>query len=118
MATFTLSDETTSATLNAADQLDGGAEHDVLALFGSRTGAAMSKTPVRLVIADKHPVVLQGLISLLGSERTFTIVASCSNGTECVGIIRKLRPDVALLDMSMPGLNGLEILDIVRAEDL
>ena len=78
----------------------------------------MSNTTVRLVIADDHPVVLQGLISLLGSKRPFTIVASCSNGTESISIIRKLRPDVALLDTSLPGPNGLEILDIVRAEDL
>jgi hypothetical protein len=49
----------------------------------------MFNTPVRLVIADNHPVILQGLISLLGSERPFTIVASCSNGTECISIIRK-----------------------------
>jgi DNA-binding NarL/FixJ family response regulator len=78
----------------------------------------MSNNPVRLVIADDHPVVLRGLISLLGSKRPFTIVASCSNGTESIGIIRKLRPYVALLDTSMPGLSGLEILDIVRVEDL
>jgi DNA-binding NarL/FixJ family response regulator len=78
----------------------------------------MFRTPVRLVIADDQPVVLHGLISLVGSDRSFTIVASCSNGTESISIIRTLRPDVALLDMSMPGLNGLEILAIVRAEDL
>jgi two-component system nitrate/nitrite response regulator NarL len=76
------------------------------------------RAPVRLLIADDQPVVLHGLISLVGSDRSFSIVASCSNGIESISIIRTLRPDVALLDMSMPGLDGLEILAIVRAEDL
>jgi len=91
----------------------------------SREGSAevqgstvMFRTPARLVIADDQPVVLHGLISLVGSDRSFTIVGSCSNGTESISIIRTLRPDVALLDVSMPGLNGLEILALVRAEDL
>jgi DNA-binding NarL/FixJ family response regulator len=87
-------------------------------LAEAQRGTAMCRTPVRLVIADDQPVVLHGLISVVGSDRSFTIVASCSNGTESISIIRTLRPDVALLDMSMPGLNGLEILAIVRAEDL
>jgi DNA-binding NarL/FixJ family response regulator len=78
----------------------------------------MSHNPVRLVVADDHPVVLRGLISLLDSKRPFSIVASCSNGTEGISIIRKLRPHVALLDTSMPGPSCLEILEIVRAEDL
>ena len=78
----------------------------------------MFRAPVRLVIADDQPVVLHGLIGLVGSDASFTIVASCSNGTESINIIRRLRPDVALLDMSMPDLNGFEILAIVRAEDL
>ena len=78
----------------------------------------MSNTSVRLVIADGHPVVLRGLISLLGAERLFTIVACCSNGTESINTIRELRPHVALLDTSMSEPSGLEILEIVRAEEL
>src|SRR5262245_15864310 len=72
----------------------------------------------RLVIADDHPVVLLGLIGLLGSKSPFTIVAGCSSGTECISTLRKLRPDIALLDVSMPDVNGLQILDIVKAEEL
>ena len=78
----------------------------------------MSNTPVHLVIADDHPVTLHGLIRLLGSKQPFTIAASCSSGTESISFIRKLRPHVALLDTSMSGPDGLEILDIVTAEDL
>jgi len=74
--------------------------------------------PVRLVIADDHPIVLRGLVSLLGSNTPFTIVADCQSGTECIDVLRRLRPDIALLDASMPGVNGLQVLDIVKAENL
>ena len=91
---------------------------------GSRTASsgqfdtAALSSPVRLVISSHHPVMLEGLTCVLGSERLFTIVATCSSGIGCISMLRKLRPDVALIDISMPGLNGIEILDIVRAEDL
>ncbi len=68
-----------------------------------------------IVIADCHPVVLQGL---LGAEGGFKIVASCSDGTTCIEAIRNLVPDIAILDLSMPGLTGLEILGIANSEGL
>ena len=63
-----------------------------------------------VVIADHHPVVLQGLTSVLGAESGFKVVASCSDGTNCIEAIRSLVPDIAILDISLPGLTGLEIL--------
>src|SRR6267378_4587221 len=71
-----------------------------------------------LVIADRHPVVLQGLTSILGAQNGFKVVACCSDGPNCIGAIRSLVPDVAILDISMPGLTGLEILTIANSESL
>ena len=71
-----------------------------------------------VVIADRHPVVLQGLMKVLRAEGGFEIVASCSDGTTCIAAIRNLLPDVAILDMSLPGLTGLEILTIANSESL
>ena len=71
-----------------------------------------------VVIADRHPVVLQGLTSVLGAESGFKVVASCSDGTDCVDAIRRLVPDIAILDISLPGLTGLEILAIANSENL
>ncbi len=71
-----------------------------------------------VVIADRHPVVLQGLTKLLSAESGFEIVASCSDGTSCIEAIRSLVPDIAILDISMPGLTGLEILTIANSESL
>jgi two-component system nitrate/nitrite response regulator NarL len=71
-----------------------------------------------VVIADRHPVVLQGLTSVLRAESGFKVVASCVDGTNCIEAIRSLVPDIAILDISLPGLTGLEILSIVNSECL
>ena len=76
----------------------------------------MRRTSV--IIADCHPVVLQGLKSVLGAKSGFKVVACCRDGSSCVEAIRSLVPDIAILDVSMPGLNGLEILVIVNSENL
>jgi two-component system, NarL family, nitrate/nitrite response regulator NarL len=71
-----------------------------------------------VVIADRHPVVLQGMMKALGAEGGFDVVASCSDGRSCIEAIRNLVPDIAILDISMPGLTGLEILTIANSESL
>ena len=73
---------------------------------------------VSVVIADRHPVVLQGLTKVLGAESGFKVVACCSDGANCIEAIRSLVPDIAILDISMPGLTGLEILTIANSENL
>ena len=72
----------------------------------------------RLVIADRHPIVLQGLTSLFAAHRDFEIVASCRDGASCVEAIRNLAPDVALLEDSLPNVTASEILAIAKAENL
>jgi two-component system nitrate/nitrite response regulator NarL len=72
---------------------------------------------ITVVIADRHPVVLQGLSHVLGAHSDFKIVASCNGGPGCVEAIRNLAPDIAILDGSMPGVTGPEILSIVNAEN-
>jgi two-component system nitrate/nitrite response regulator NarL len=72
----------------------------------------------RVVIADRHPVVLQGLTNLLGPHSGFKVVACCSDGTNCIEAIRNLVPDLAILDISMYGLTGLDILAIANSESL
>jgi two-component system, NarL family, nitrate/nitrite response regulator NarL len=71
---------------------------------------------INIIIADRYPVVVQGLRKVLGAQRDFKIVACCSDGASCVEGIRNLRPDIAIIDISMSGLTGLEILSIVNSE--
>lgn len=70
---------------------------------------------ITVVIADRYPVVLQGLSNVLGAYSDFNIVASCKDGPGCVEAIRNLAPDIAVLDGSMPGVTGPEILAVVNA---
>lgn len=71
-----------------------------------------------MVIADRHPVVLHGLNRLLGEQADFRILASCGDGMSCVEAIRSLAPDIALLDISMPDVTGIEMLAIINSERL
>jgi DNA-binding NarL/FixJ family response regulator len=73
---------------------------------------------VSIVVADDHPVVLGGLITLLNEDETFKLAARCANGEEAINAIRAFRPDIALLDVSMPGLDGLQVLRTLNAENL
>jgi len=63
---------------------------------------------IRLVIADDHPVFRYGLRTLLQEEPQFDIVGEATTGQESVEMAATLRPDVILMDLSMPGLNGIE----------
>ena len=71
-----------------------------------------------VLIADRCPVVVEGLKKALGAQHNFKLVACCSDGISCIEAIRSLKPDIAILDVSMPGLTGLEIISIVNSEGL
>ncbi|MEY9835069.1 response regulator [Streptacidiphilus sp. EB103A] len=64
--------------------------------------------PVRIVVADDHQVVRTGFAALLDTQPDFTVVGTASDGTEAVRICRELRPDVVLMDVRMPGTDGIE----------
>lgn len=68
--------------------------------------------PVRLVIVDDHPVLLRGLASLLGSEQRFSVAATGMTSDEAVRLADGIRPDVMVLDLSMPG-NIFKAIDTI-----
>ncbi|QQO16234.1 response regulator transcription factor [Bradyrhizobium diazoefficiens] len=74
--------------------------------------------PIRLLIADRRPIVLQGFATLLAAERDFEIVASCSNGAGCLEAVRRLTPDVALVEDGFSDVTASEMLATVTSEDL
>jgi|SRR5690242_20404287 two-component system, NarL family, nitrate/nitrite response regulator NarL len=65
---------------------------------------------VRILIADDHPIFRDGLRRLLESERGFKVVAEACDGIEAVEFVRKLKPEILLLDLAMPRRAGLEAL--------
>ncbi len=68
----------------------------------------MTAATVRLVVADDHQVVRAGFAGLLGTQPDFTVVGTAGDGAEAVRICRELRPDVVLMDVRMPGMDGIE----------
>jgi DNA-binding NarL/FixJ family response regulator len=64
--------------------------------------------PVKIVVADDHEVVRAGFAALLDTQPDFTVVGTASDGAEAVKISRELRPDVILMDVRMPGTDGIE----------
>ncbi|WP_271505490.1 response regulator transcription factor [Bradyrhizobium sp. CCBAU 11357] len=73
---------------------------------------------IRLVIADRRPIVLQGFESLFATERDFEIVASCTNGADCLEAVRTLTPDVALVEDGFSDVTASGMLAAVNAESL
>lgn len=71
---------------------------------------------MRILIADDSAMVRRGVISLLSSEPSWEICGEASDGSEALLKARTLLPDVVLLDVSMPGLNGLEVARRLRKE--
>ena len=69
---------------------------------------------VRVVIADDHPIVLEGIAKVLEAESDFDVRAKCSSGTDALRAIREHRPDVAVLDIVMPDMKGLETCSRIR----
>lgn len=65
---------------------------------------------IKLVIADDHSMIREGLKQLLELERQFKVIAEASDGVECLEILSKEAPDVLLLDINMPNKNGLDVL--------
>ena len=73
---------------------------------------------ITLLIADDHDMFRQGLLSLLSSNQKLDIIAQASNGTEALELIQQYKPDVAILDMTMPGLSGVELCREIKQQGL
>jgi PAS domain S-box-containing protein len=71
---------------------------------------------LRIVLVDDHAVVRQGLATLLRKETQFQIVGEASDGKSAVELVRQLQPDVVLMDISMPGMDGVEATRIIHEE--
>jgi len=73
---------------------------------------------IRLVLADDHPPILQGLALLLAQEPDLEVQACCQNGEETLQAVRQCQPDILILDILMPGKNGLVVLRELRQLDI
>jgi len=82
------------------------------------TEPVVASSPIRLVLADDHPVILAGLEVLFSLEPDFQILARANDGDEALKFVRQFRPDILLLDLRMPGKDGLTVLRELRRDEL
>ncbi|MDA2808782.1 response regulator [Nocardiopsis suaedae] len=79
-------------------------------------GTGEAGTAIRVVLADDERMVRAGLCAILGADPGIEVVGEASDGAEAVALVREHRPDVALLDVQMPGTDGLEAAEAIMAE--
>lgn len=73
-------------------------------------------SPIRILLADDHPVLRQGIRALAADESDMQFVGEASNGREAIEQFRKHRPDVTLMDLQMPDMNGIDAMNAIRIE--
>jgi len=71
-----------------------------------------------LVLADDHPIILEGLEQLFSRDKEFHVVATCTTGDQAIAAVRKHRPDIVVLDVKMPNGDGLSVLKMIQDEKL
>lgn len=81
----------------------------------SAASRADSRGRIRVVLVDDHVLVRQGLTTLLRQEPDMVIVGEASDGESAVDVVRKVNPDVVLMDVSLPGLNGIDATRVIHA---
>lgn len=71
---------------------------------------------IRVLVVDDHVVLREGVAAMLAREPGLELAGEAANGAEALNAFRRLRPDVVLLDLQMPGMGGLEVIEKLRAE--
>ena len=70
--------------------------------------------PIKAILADDHALVREGLKQILEFDGSLEIIGEASNGQECIDLLQSVTPDIVLLDINMPVLNGLEVIEILH----
>jgi DNA-binding NarL/FixJ family response regulator len=71
---------------------------------------------IKILTVDDHPLLRQGIAAVIQGEKDMLIVGEAANGREAIEIFRRQRPDVTLMDLQMPDLNGIDTITIIRQE--
>jgi len=71
---------------------------------------------IRILAADDHALLREGIAAIVGNQTDMELVAEAKNGREAVELFRQHQPDVTLMDLQMPEMNGIDALSAIRAE--
>jgi CheY-like chemotaxis protein len=83
----------------------------------TRAGGGQKSKGIRILIAEDHTVVRDGLAAIIGQERDLDVVAEAGDGRQAVALWKEQRPDVTLMDLRMPDLDGVNAIYEIRAVD-
>src|ERR1700739_3992149 len=73
-------------------------------------------SPIRILSVDDHPIIRQGVAGLVATQADMTLIAEAANGLEAIHQFHRHRPDITLMDLQMPEMNGLEAIIAIRGE--
>lgn len=73
-------------------------------------------TPIKIMIVDDHSMIREGLKQLLELEGDITVIGEAGDGLECIKLLEEVEPDVMLLDINMPNMNGLQVLEQLKRD--
>ena len=71
---------------------------------------------IRVLCVDDHPLLREGIAALIGNQSDMEVVAEASNGREALELFRRHRPEITLMDLQMPELNGIDAISAIRGE--
>jgi DNA-binding NarL/FixJ family response regulator len=71
---------------------------------------------IRVLVTDDHPLLRDGIAALIGSEEDMELIGEASNGREALDLFRKHQPDITLMDLQMPEMNGIDAIGAIRGE--
>lgn len=72
--------------------------------------------PIRILVVDDHPMLREGVMAVIESQSGLEIAGEATNGTEAIEAFRRLRPDITLMDLQMPGVGGIQAIETIRSE--
>ena len=93
------------------------ASPDPLESTGDGEGSPADTEKIRVILAEDHRIIRQGLVSVISEQPDIEVVGEASNGREAIEVFRETRPDVVLMDVSMPIMDGVEATRQIRADD-
>jgi two-component system NarL family response regulator len=76
----------------------------------------MKKNRIRILVVDDHPALRAGLIAIINNQPDMEVVAEAGDGPDAIAMFRQHRPDLALLDLRLPGMSGIEVIEAIKPE--